>query len=156
MVAELWPDVAPKHVRNYLELCYTGFYDGTLFHRVGPGFMIQGGDPNTKNAKAPDTWGTGQGPRKLNAEFNAKKHTRGVLSMARGDDPNSATCQFFVMHATSPGLDGKYSGFGTLIDGFEALDKIATAPGTPIPNMPGTFRPNEPQRIEHAVVLVAP
>lgn len=81
---------------------------------------------------------------------------RGVLSMARGESPNSASCQFFVMHAAAPGLDGKYSGFGQLLDGFDALDKIATAPGTPLDPQNATFRPREPQKIEHALVLVAP
>jgi peptidyl-prolyl cis-trans isomerase B (cyclophilin B) len=154
MVAEFWPEVAPRHVRNYLDLCYTGFYDGVLFHRVWPGFMIQGGDPKTKDAKAASEWGTGSGPRTLKSEFNAKKHTRGVLSMARGGDPNSASCQFFVMHAAAPDLDGKYSAFGTLIDGLDTLDKIVTAPGKTLET--GTIRPNDPQKIEHAVVLVAP
>jgi len=154
MIAEFWPDVAPKHVRNYLDLCYTGFYDGTQFHRVGPGFMIQGGDPNTKDPSKKALWGQGNGPRMVTAEFNAKKHVRGVLSMARGGDPNSASCQFFVMHGPYPSLDGKYSAFGALIDGLDTLDKIATAQGTP--GGDGTFRPNEPQRIEKATVLQAP
>jgi peptidyl-prolyl cis-trans isomerase B (cyclophilin B) len=154
MVAELWPDVAPKHVRNFLDLAYSGFYDGVLFHRVWPGFMIQGGDPTTRDPKASATFGTGNGPRTLKAEFNAKRHTRGVLSMARGGDVNSASCQFFVMHAAAPDLDGKYSAFGTLLDGLDTLDKIATAPGTTIET--GTIRPTEPQKIEHALVLVAP
>jgi len=154
MVAEFWPDVAPKHVRNYLDLCYSGFYDGVLFHRVWPGFMIQGGDPTTKDPKATATWGTGNGPRMLKSEFNAKKHTRGVLSMARGDDPNSASCQFFVVHAPSPNLDGKYSAFGALVDGLDTLDKIVTAPGVTIET--GTIRPAEMQKIEHALVLIAP
>src|SRR5882672_1938433 len=91
MEFEMWPDVAPNHVRNFLDLAYTGFYDGVIFHRVIPGFMIQGGDPTTKDAKRQAEWGTGQGPRKLQSEFNKKKHLRGVLSMARGDDPNSAS-----------------------------------------------------------------
>lgn len=154
MIAEFWPDVAPKHVRNYLDLCETGFYDGTLFHRVGPGFMIQGGDPNTKDPSKKGSWGTGNGPRTVNAEFNAKKHVRGVLSMARSGDPNSASCQFFVMHGPYPSLDGKYSAFGALIDGLETLDKIATAQG--VAGGDGTVRPNEPQRIDKAVVLQAP
>ncbi|MBL8859611.1 MAG: peptidylprolyl isomerase [Planctomycetes bacterium] len=156
MYAELWPEVAPKHVRNYLDLCYTDFYDGVLFHRVGPGFMIQGGDPKTKDESKRGEWGTGSGPRMVNAEFNAKKHVRGVLSMARGSDVNSASCQFFVMHAAYPSLDGKYTGFGMLLDGFETLDKIVTAPGEALDPQASTFRPTAPQRIEHAIVLVAP
>jgi len=156
MLAEMWPDVAPRHVRNYLDLAYTGFYDKVLFHRVGPGFMIQGGDPNTKDASKAGEWGTGNGPRMVNAEFNTKKHARGVLSMARGGDVNSASCQFFVMHAAYPSLDGKYSAFGMLLDGFDTLDKIVNSPGSPLDPQGTTLRPNEPQRIEHAFVLVAP
>jgi len=116
MEIEFWPDVAPNHVRNFLDLCYTGFYDGKTFHRVIPGFMIQGGDPTGT--------GTGSGPRMLKAEFNAKKHVPGVLSMARSQDPNSASCQFFIMHKTSTSLDGQYSGFGQLVSGLEVVDKI--------------------------------
>jgi peptidyl-prolyl cis-trans isomerase B (cyclophilin B) len=156
MVLEMWPDVAPKHVRNFLDLAYTGFYDGTLFHRVMPGFMIQGGDPYTKDPKRQSEWGTGQGPRKLKAEFNKKKHLRGVLSMARGDDPDSATCQFFVMDAPTPDLDGKYTGFGLLIDGYDVLTKIVNSPGSTIPAPGSGTRPSEPQRIVRARVLKAP
>ena len=116
MEIEFWPDVAPNHVRNFLDLSYTGFYDGKTFHRVIPGFMIQGGDPTGT--------GTGSGPRMLKAEFNAKKHVPGVLSMARSQDPNSASCQFFIMHKTSTSLDGQYSGFGQLVSGLEVVDKI--------------------------------
>lgn len=116
MEMEFWPDVAPNHVRNFLDLCYTGFYDGKTFHRVIPGFMIQGGDPTGT--------GSGNGPRMLKAEFNSKKHVPGVLSMARSSDPNSASCQFFIMHKTSPSLDNQYSGFGQLVRGQEVVDKI--------------------------------
>lgn len=147
MVAEFWPDVAPNHVKNFLDLCHTGFYDGVLFHRVIPGFMIQGGDPLTKNPADQDRWGTGRGPRQIEAEFNNKKHVRGVLSMARTADPNSATSQFFVCHDTAPHLDRQYSGFGQLISGFEALDMIVNTPRGP------ADRPNEPQRIERAFVV---
>jgi len=154
MVLEMWPDVAPKHVRNFLDLAATGFYDGTQFHRVMPGFMIQGGDPTTKDAARQAEWGTGQGPRMLAPEFNKKRHVRGVLSMARGDDPASASCQFFVMDAPAPDLDGKYSAFGLLIDGYDALDKIVSSPGTPLPGGNGT-RPSEPQLILRAHVLEA-
>ena len=116
MEMEFWPDVAPNHVRNFLDLCYTGFYDGKIFHRVIPGFMIQGGDPTGT--------GTGNGPRMLKAEFNNKKHLPGVLSMARSSDPNSASCQFFIMHKASPSLDNQYSGFGQLVSGQDVVDKI--------------------------------
>jgi peptidyl-prolyl cis-trans isomerase B (cyclophilin B) len=150
---EMWPDVAPGHVRNFLDLSYTKFYDGTLFHRVGPGFMIQGGDPNTKSAN-PGSWGTGNGPRMLKAEFSTKHHEKGVLSMARGTDNDSASCQFFVMHGVNPGLDGKYSVFGKLLDGNETLDAIAKSPGSGIDQ--ATVRPREPQKILSALVIRAP
>lgn len=153
MLFELWPDVAPNHVRNFLDLVASGFYDGTQFHRVSPVFMVQGGCPNTKGTDG-SSFGMGRGPRLVKHEFSAKKHARGVLSMARGDDPDSASCQFFVITAPSPALDGKYSAFGELVEGLSALDAIAKAPGTPTPNDPATTRPSSPQKIESAVVLV--
>jgi peptidyl-prolyl cis-trans isomerase B (cyclophilin B) len=152
MEVELWPDVAPNHARNFLDLAHSGFYEGTAFHRVAPGFMIQGGDPNTKDEKKRAQWGTGRGPRMLKSEFNAKKHERGVLSMARGDDPDSASSQFFVMDAEYPSLDGKYSAFGHLVDGFDALDKIVNTPGTASPT-DGTITPTEPPRILKTLVV---
>jgi peptidyl-prolyl cis-trans isomerase B (cyclophilin B) len=143
MEVEFWPDVAPEHVRNFLELAYTGFYDKKTFHRVIPGFMIQGGCPQGS--------GMGDGPRKLKAEFNARKHVKGVLSMARSQNPNSASCQFFVMHAASPHLDGQYSGFGKLVSGEQTLDKIA---GT---RTGGNDKPVSTQMINKmTVVRVAP
>jgi len=147
MVLELWPDVAPNHVRNFLDLSYTGFYAGTIFHRVSPDFMIQGGDPQGA--------GTGNGPRMLKAEFSARKHERGVLSMARGPDLNSASCQFFIMHGPTPGLDGQYSAFGKLIAGYETLDQIAIAPGTKLPSPAFGIRPTVPQKIVKATVVLA-
>ncbi len=152
MIVDLWPDVAPNHVRSFLDLCATGFYDGTLFHRVSPTFMVQGGDPNTKGGDAA-TWGMGQGPRKLKREFSAKTHARGVLSAARGPDPDSASSQFFIMTAPSPALDGQYSAFGELVEGFPALDAIAKAQGQTNPQ-DGTTKPSQPQKIEAAIVLV--
>ncbi len=154
MLLELWPDIAPNHVRNFLDLAASGFYDGTLFHRVSPTFMIQGGDPNTKNSDT-SSWGLGSGPRLVKREFSAKTHARGVLSMARGPSEDSATCQFFIITAPSPALDGKYSAFGELVDGLPALDAIARAPGKPNPMNPndGTVMPFQPQKIESAVVL---
>jgi len=146
ILVEFWPDVAPNHVRNFLDLSNTGFYNGLTFHRVSPGFMIQGGDP--------DGNGSGGGPRRLKAEFSQKMHARGVLSMARSSDPNSASSQFFVMHADSPHLDGQYSAFGMVVSGMEAVDKIANAPGTPIPA--GGNRPNVPQVINSAIVVKVP
>ncbi|MFT5284275.1 MAG: peptidyl-prolyl cis-trans isomerase B (cyclophilin B) [Planctomycetota bacterium] len=146
MLHEMWPQLAPNHVRNFLDLSHTDFYDGTTFHRVMAKFMIQGGDPAGN--------GSGVGPRMVAAEFTKELHLRGVLSMARGDDPNSGSCQFFVMHAAAPGLDGNYSIFGKMLVGYDALDAIATAPGRFI-TQEGDIRPNEPQIIERAVVVLA-
>ena len=117
MLAKMWPDVAPEHVRNFLDLAATKFYDGLIFHRVIPGFMIQGGCPLGE--------GTGNGPRTLKAEFSSKNHLPGVLSMARAQDPDSASSQFFICHAKTPQLDGQYTAFGELLWGFEVVDKIA-------------------------------
>jgi peptidyl-prolyl cis-trans isomerase B (cyclophilin B) len=142
LLAEFWPDVAPNHVRNFLDLSLAGFYDGTTFHRVIPGFMIQGGDP--------DGSGTGNGPRKLKAEFNQRKHVPGVLSAARTNDPDSASCQFFVMHAKAPHLDGQYSGFGQLVTGLDVVDRIVKTPRGQ------QDRPQTPQVIERAIVVKAP
>ena len=128
MVIEFYPDVAPKHVENFETLAKKGFYDGTAFHRVIPGFMIQGGDPNTKNLDAKDTWGMGGPGFTVNAEFNSKHHARGIVSMARSQDPNSAGSQFFICHGDAGFLDGQYTVFGNLIKGFDVLDKIATTP----------------------------
>ena len=106
IIMEFFPLDAPKHVENFISLARDGFYDGTLFHRVIPGFMIQGGDPNTINGD-PDTWGQGGPDKKLDAEFNTIKHNRGIVSMARSFDPNSAGSQFFIIHKDSPYLDGE-------------------------------------------------
>jgi len=124
---KFFPEVAPGHVSNFLELAKKGFYDGTTFHRVIPGFMIQGGDPNTKN---PDRSKHGMGGPgyTLKAEFNGKPHKRGILSMARAQDPNSAGSQFFICVADAPFLDGKYSVFGEVVSGMEIADKIVSQP----------------------------
>ena len=135
MVVEFYPDVAPHHVENFKKLARAGFYDGTAFHRVIPGFMIQGGDPNTKDDNAKDTWGMGGPGYTINAEFNSKHHARGILSMARSSDPNSAGSQFFICHGDAGQLDGQYTVFGNLIKGFDVLDKIATTP-TEAPDRP--------------------
>lgn len=126
IVLEFWPDVAPGHVDNFKKLAKEGFYDGTCFHRVIKGFMIQGGDPLTKDAKNERAWGTGGPGYKIKAEFNKKAHTRGVLSMARSQDPNSAGSQFFICHGNPSFLDGQYTAFGKLIKGDDVLEKIAT------------------------------
>ena|SRR6185436_3334582 len=123
-----FPDVAPNHVKNFIDLAEKGFYNGTKFHRVIPGFMIQGGDPNTK-AGDPYTWGTGGSGKNVNAEFSTVSHKRGIVSMARSNDPNSASSQFFIMHGNAPQLDRQYSVFGQVTKGMDVVDKIATAPG---------------------------
>ena len=131
LVIELFPEYATNHVMNFLSLSGTGldgmsYYDNTLFHRIIPGFMIQGGDPNTINGD-PNTWGQGGPDERLDAEFNTIKHNRGIVSMARSADPNSAGSQFFIVHQDSPHLDGKYTAFGRLAteESFQTLDKIA-------------------------------
>ena len=126
MVAEFWPDVAPKTVENFKKLARQGFYDGTAFHRIIKGFMIQGGDPLTKDESKRASWGMGDPGYKIAAEFNEKSHTRGVLSMARSNDPNSAGSQFFICHGDPTFLDRQYTAFGKLIKGDEVLEKIAT------------------------------
>ncbi|HYO07365.1 MAG TPA: peptidylprolyl isomerase [Tepidisphaeraceae bacterium] len=120
ITAELWPKVAPQTVNAFVFLAREGFYEGVIFHRVIPGFMIQGGDPTGT--------GTGGPGYKLKQEFNSTPHDRGVLSMARTADPNSAGSQFFIMHARSPHLDNQYTAFGKATSGLEVIDKIANAP----------------------------
>lgn len=135
MEIKFFPDVAPKHVENFVKLAKEGFYDGTIFHRVIPGFMIQGGDPNTKG---PDTrmYGTGGPGWNVKAEFNDKPHKRGILSMARSQHPDSAGSQFFIVVKDSNFLDGQYTVFGEVTNGMEVADKIVSAPRNPrdLPN----------------------
>ena len=126
MILELWADVAPGHVENFKKLANKGFYDGTCFHRVIKGFMIQGGDPNTKDPNKASQWGTGGPGYQIKAEFNDKPHVRGVLSMARSNDPNPAGSQFFICHGDPRFLDKQYTAFGKLIKGDDVLEKIAT------------------------------
>jgi peptidyl-prolyl cis-trans isomerase B (cyclophilin B) len=128
MVIEFWPDVAPKTVENFKALANKGFYDGTCFHRVIKDFMIQGGDPLTKNPNEESSWGTGGPGHRLKAEFNDRHHDRGVVSMARSNDPDSAGSQFFICHGNPRFLDRQYTAFGKLIKGDEVLEKIATTP----------------------------
>ncbi len=125
---KFFPELAPGHVANFVALAKAGFYDGSVFHRVIPGFMIQGGDPNTKDAGKKHAWGTGGSGKNLKAEFNAKSHKRGILSMARASDPNSASCQFFIVVADSAFLDREYTVFGEVVSGMEVADKIVAAP----------------------------
>ncbi len=119
-----WPDVAPKTVENFKKLANEGFYDGTAFHRIIKGFMIQGGCPNTK-AGAKGIPGTGDPGYKVKAEFNAKSHVRGVISMARAQNPDSAGCQFFICHGDAKFLDRQYTAFGQLVGGDDVLEKLA-------------------------------
>lgn len=142
--AELYPDIAPITAANFEKLVKEGFYDGLIFHRVIPGFMIQGGCPE----------GTGMGGPKerIKGEFlangvpNSLKHTRGVLSMARTADPNSAGSQFFIMHADAPHLDGQYAAFGKVIEGMDAVDEIASTPTD------YSDRPLEEQKIKKVTI----
>lgn len=140
-----FPDVAPNHVSNFIELAKKGFYDGTTFHRVIPGFMIQGGDPNSKN---PDKSKHGMGGPgyALKAEFNNKPHKRGTLSMARAANPDSAGSQFFICVADAPFLDRQYTVFGEAVSGMDVADKIVSQPRDRMDN------PNE--RIEMKVRIV--
>ncbi|KPK89775.1 MAG: peptidylprolyl isomerase [Deltaproteobacteria bacterium SM23_61] len=127
MELQFFPDVAPNHVKNFIDLAKKGFYDGTLFHRVIPGFMIQGGDPNTRN---PDRSKHGMGGPgyTLKAEFNDKPHKKGTLSMARASDPNSAGSQFFICVAPASFLDKQYTVFGEVVSGIDVADKIVSQP----------------------------
>ena len=126
MVIEFWPDVAPKTVENFKTLAKKGFYDGTAFHRIIKGFMIQGGDPLTKDETKQNRWGTGDPGYKIKAEFNERSHKRGVISMARSQDPDSAGSQFFICHGDPSFLDRQYTAFGKLIQGDDVLEKLAT------------------------------
>ena len=149
---KLYPDVAPNHVENFIKLARSGFYDGTIFHRVIPGFMIQGGDPNTKNSLRKDTYGQG-GPKDekgnpilLKAEFSDIPHKRGIVSMARANEPDTAGSQFFVVVEPSPFLDGKYTVFGEVVKGLGVADRIVSVPKN------DHDLPNE--RIEMTVTIV--
>lgn len=128
ITVQLFPDLAPKHAESFRNLVKDGFYDGTCFHRVIPGFMIQGGDPNSKDAEARHAHGTGGPGYSVPAEFSDRKHLRGTLSAARSQDPNSAGSQFFLCVADSPWLDGQYSIFGEVVSGIEVADKIVAEP----------------------------
>lgn len=124
---KFYPDVAPNHVQNFIKLSKEGFYDGVIFHRVIPGFMIQGGDPNTKGSDT-RTYGTGGPGHTVKAEFNNISHKRGILSMARSQHPDSAGSQFFIVIKDSEFLDNEYTVFGEVVNGMEAVDKIVSLP----------------------------
>ena len=149
MVIEFWPDVAPKTVENFKALAKKGFYDGTCFHRVIKGFMIQGGDPLTKDAAKEGAWGTGDPGYKIKAEFNDRHHDRGVISMARSNDPDSAGSQFFICHGNPRFLDRQYTAFGKLIKGDDVLEKIGTTPTHP------QDRPDKRMGIESIKIVAA-
>ena len=122
-----YPDVAPNHVKNFIDLAESGFYNGTKFHRVIPGFMVQGGDPNTKTTNT-SSWGMGGSGKNVKAEFNTVSHKRGIVSMARSNDPNSASSQFFIVVKDSTFLDRQYTVFGQVTKGMDVADKIVNAP----------------------------
>ena len=122
------PDLAPEHVINFTKLANDKFYDGTLFHRVIPGFMIQGGDPNTKKPELRAQWGMGGPDHNVKAEFSSRSHLRGIVSMARSTDPNSAGSQFFIVTTDSTFLDREYTVFGEVTQGMDVADKIVNLP----------------------------
>ncbi len=142
MIVEFWSDVAPKTVENFKTLAQKGFYDGTCFHRIIKGFMIQGGDPLTKDSAAENRWGTGGPGYQIKAEFNDRSHQRGVISMARSSNPDSAGSQFFICDGDASFLDRQYTAFGKLIQGDDVLAKIA---GTPV-SASGSGEPSKPQK----------
>jgi peptidyl-prolyl cis-trans isomerase B (cyclophilin B) len=130
MVVEFWPEVAPQTVENFKKLAREGLYDGTLFHRIIAGFMIQGGDPLTKDPSKESLWGRGSPAHTVADEFNNRRHVRGVISMAHIDQPNSAGSQFFICLGTASQLDHKFTAFGKVIKGLPVLDKIGRTPVT--------------------------
>ena len=142
----LFPDLAPKHVESFVKLAKSGFYNGTIFHRVIPGFMIQGGDPLTKDPSNRSKYGTGGPGYTLPAEFSRVPHEKGILSAARTSDPNSAGSQFFIMVDKAPHLDGQYTIFGEVVKGVELADTIV--------NQPRDLRDNPLERIEMTIEIV--
>ncbi|MFQ5466214.1 MAG: peptidylprolyl isomerase [Thermodesulfobacteriota bacterium] len=144
---KFFPEAAPGHVENFIKLAREGFYDGTIFHRVIPGFMIQGGDPNTKGPDT-STYGMGGPGWTMKAEFNDIPHKRGVLSMARSQHPDSAGSQFFIVVKDSPFLDGQYTVFGEVTSGMETADKIV--------NLPRNRSDLPDERVEMKIRIVEP
>jgi peptidyl-prolyl cis-trans isomerase B (cyclophilin B) len=157
MVVEFWPEVAPMTVENFKKLARAGFYDGTASHRIIKEFMIQCGDPLTKDPTKEAAWGTGDPGYKIKAEFNDRKHDRGVLSMARSQDPDSAGSQFFICLGPAPQLDGQYTGFGKVIKGDDVLGKLGDTPVKPNPYDPRRelSRPSERVGIESIKIVPA-
>jgi peptidyl-prolyl cis-trans isomerase B (cyclophilin B) len=154
MVIGFWPDVAPATVENFKKLAKAGFYDGTLFHRIVKGFMIQGGDPKTKDASKEMEWGTGDPGYKIKAEFSDKHHERGVISMARSSDPDSAGSQFFICLGDAGFLDHKYTAFGKLLKGDDVLGKIGDTPVTTSPSGEPS-KPTKEVKIESIKIVPA-
>jgi len=154
MVVAFWPGEAPKTVANFEKLAKAGFYDHTLFHRIVKGFMIQGGDPLTKDASKEAEWGTGGPGYTVDAEFNDHSHVRGVLSMARSQDPNSAGSQFFICLGAPTFLDHQYTAFGHLIKGDDVLEKIGNTPVT-VGNGGENSKPTEKVEIKSIKVVPA-
>ncbi|MGH7235138.1 MAG: peptidylprolyl isomerase [Nitrospiraceae bacterium] len=146
MEIKFFQAVAPQHVENFIKLAKSGFYNGTIFHRVITNFMIQGCDPNTKDLKNKDLYGQGGPGYTINAEFNETPHKRGIVSMARAQDPDSAGSQFFIVVEDSRFLDGKYTAFGEVVKGMGVADKIV--------NEPRDNRDNPNERIEMQVTIV--
>ncbi len=151
MVVTFWSDVAPKTVENFKKLARDGFYDGTAFHRIMKGFMIQGGDPLTKDASKEHLWGTGDPGYKIKAEFNDRPHRKGVLSMARAADPDSAGSQFFICLDECAFLDGQYTAFGEIESGEEVLEEIGE---TPCEFGPGGEKSRPSERVEVTRVTI--
>ena len=145
IVAELYPDIAPQSVRNFISLANAGFYNGLIFHRVIPGFMIQGGCPEGTGMGGPGYCSKGE--FSANGVTNDLRHTRGVLSMARAQAPDSAGSQFFLMHADAPHLDGQYAAFGMVIEGMDVVDEIAVQPRNMMTN-----KPKKPQVMKSVTV----
>jgi peptidyl-prolyl cis-trans isomerase B (cyclophilin B) len=154
MTVEFWSDVAPKTVENFKKLAREGFYNGSAFHRIIKGFMIQGGDPNTKDASKEASYGTGGPGYQIKAEFNPRKHETGVISMARSMDPDSAGSQFFICLDAAPSLDNKYTAFGRLTAGEDVLKKIGDTPV--VSNGRETSKPAERVGVESVSIVAVP
>ena len=152
ITVELWPDVAPGTVENFTKLANDGFYDGTCFHRIMAGFMIQGGDPQTRDESLENLWGTGGPGHTIKAELNDRPHVRGVISMARSNDPDSAGSQFFVCLDKADFLDGQYTAFGQLSAGDDALGDIGD---TPVGRSSGGENSKPTERVEVTRIRVA-
>lgn len=150
IVVSFFSEQAPRHAENFARLCNAGYYDGTYFHRVAAGFMIQGGDPNTKDDEPSNDGKGGHGASgpgtTLEPEFNDIHHTRGIVSMSRTSDPASAGSQFFILLADDPSLDDQYTAFGRVVEGLEVVEAISEQPGEPYP-IEGGVKPAEAQHV---------